>query len=86
MQERVSLSYGTWVELFSAFLVKCGIYERFTKKLEGRGLSIKRYVSSMKNRPFGMVSQAFTWCVTEEGFVFWDKIDTKWRALVDKLI
>jgi len=69
--------------LFDMFLTQKGINKDRLNKCRENHYS--RYLPYSENDPATWISCAFSWCMTEEGYSFWDNINEEWKNELRKL-
>ncbi len=75
---------------FIEFLERNNAWENFERAFKNYRTDVKKYKNRCKKNINVALVAAFNWTRTEEGFDYWEKLDTKWiqecKTLKQKLL
>ena len=69
------------MEKFIKFLEDNYAWENFEEEFKKHGRDLKIYKKKCKTGKNLELSAAFPWACTAQGFIYWERLDAKWRQI-----
>ena len=69
------------MEKFIKFLEDNNALENFERAFENHGRDAEEYKKNCEDNINIELSSAFPWACTDQGFIYWERLDAKWRQV-----